>query len=171
MAGSVSTRRGRAAHARLGCLVARRLLVATSANWWSRPGVVAPDRPVRAPYLRHADGYPASPGGGMEPPNSRSTTTAKVSTVRTSWQGPMICAPIGNGLSPRSLGTTGPGRPALVTGPALDNGAVDAPGSRSPFFGPPQRSLVPNLACSGRLRILSPATSATACHGLHLPPR
>ena len=57
-------------------------------------------------------------GGGVKPPNSRSTMPAKAIVVRSSRKPPMIWTPIGSPVSVRPIGAVVAGRPLRVAGPA-----------------------------------------------------
>src|SRR5204862_6800825 len=53
-------------------------------------------------------------GGGVKPPNSRSTSSANLIVVRSSWKPPMICIPIGRPVSLLPIGAAVAGSPVRV---------------------------------------------------------
>src|SRR5262249_20297700 len=68
---------------------------------------------VRAPY-----GGPQRPGGGVKPPNSRSTRPANAIVVRSSRKPPIICMPIGRPRLSCPIGIVVDGNPFNVAMPA-----------------------------------------------------
>lgn len=64
--------------------------------------------------MTRAEGGGQKPGGGVKPPNSRSTRPAKASVVRSLRKPPMICIPIGRPVSVRPIGIVVAGRPFSV---------------------------------------------------------
>src|SRR5207245_8560130 len=56
-------------------------------------------------------------GGGLKPPNSRSISSASFSGVRSSSQGPTICAPTGNPSGEKPVGIAVEGKPGNVAIP------------------------------------------------------